>query len=345
MSQRLAALTALFAFVLLVMGALLWGGNIGLGDNGPSRVSFQIATGSTESLYFPVGQAMAGLISHPAGVARCETATVCGPAGVILSARTSEGAADNLRSVNAGTVDSGLSEGDVIAAAVAGQGAFRRGGRARHLRVIASLFTEPAHLVVSVKSNIHSVSDLRGKRVMLGGAENTGAIFRTRAILAAYRVPEQRLRIVRPDAGNPVQLLREGKIDAFFATAGVPIEGVRDLTARGLALLVPLDGEGRDRLVRAMPQLSPAVIAAGAYPRIGPVETVATRSYWVTRDSEPDSLIYGLTRALFNPANRGVLSASHPSAREINLDHAAENPPAPLHQGAARFYREAGKLN
>jgi TRAP transporter TAXI family solute receptor len=344
MSQRLAALTALFAFVMLVIGALLWGGNIGLGDNGPSRVSFQIATGSTESLYFPVGQAMAGLISHPAGVARCETATVCGPAGVILSARTSEGAADNLRSVNAGAVDSGLSEGDVIAAAVAGQGAFRRSGRSRHLRIIASLFTEPAHLVVSVKSNIHAVNDLRGKRVMLGGAENTGAIFRTRAILAAYRVPEQRLRIVRQDAGNPVQLLRDGKIDAFFATAGIPIEGVRDLTARGLALLVPLDGEGRDRLVRAMPQLSPAVIAAGAYPRVGPVETVATRSYWVTRDSEPDALIYGLTRALFNPANRSVLSSSHPSAREITLDHAAENPPAPLHPGAARFYREAGIL-
>ena len=45
---------------------------------------------------------MAGLISHPLGVGRCDTATVCGPAGVILSARTSEGAADNLRSVNQG---------------------------------------------------------------------------------------------------------------------------------------------------------------------------------------------------------------------------------------------------
>ncbi|MDB5735822.1 MAG: hypothetical protein JWN16_2459 [Alphaproteobacteria bacterium] len=345
MSQRLAALIALFAFVLLVIGASLWGGNIGLGDPGSSRISFQIATGSTEGLYFPVGQAMAGLISHPAGVARCETATVCGPAGVILSARTSEGAADNLRSVNSGAVDSGLSEGDVIAAAVTGQGAFRRGGRARHLRVIASLFTEQAHLVVSARSGIHRIDDLRGKRVMLGGAENTGAIFRTRAILAAYRVPEQKLRIVAQDTGNPVQLLRDGKIDAFFATAGVPIDGVRDLTARGLARLVPLDGEGRDRLVRAVPQLSPAIIAAGAYPNIGAVETVATRSYWVTRDSEPDALIYGLTRALFNPANRSALASSHPSAREILLDHAAENPPAALHPGAARFYREAGRLN
>ncbi len=344
MSQRLAALIALVAFVMLVMGALLWGGNIGLGDSGPSRISFQIATGSTDGLYFPVGQSMAGLISHPAGVARCETATVCGPAGVILSARTSEGATDNLRSVNSGAVDSGLAEGDIIAAAVAGKGPFRRNGRATHLRIIASLFTEQAHLVVAANSRIQDVAGLRGKRVMLGGADNTGAVFRTRAILTAYRVPEYRLKIVSQDTGNPVQLLREGKIDAFFATSGVPIDGVRDLIARGVARLVPLDGEGRDRLIRAVPQLSPAIIAAGAYPGTGVVETVSTRSYWVTRDGEPDALIYGLTRALFNPANRPVLSASHPSAREITLDHAAEDPPAPLHQGAARFYREAGKL-
>jgi TRAP-type uncharacterized transport system substrate-binding protein len=36
--------------------------------------------------------------------------------------------------------------------------------------------------------------------------------------------------------------------------------------------------------------------------------------------------------------------ASHPSARGIELDSAAANPPAALHPGAARFYREKGKL-
>ena len=35
------------------------------------------------------------------------------------------------------------------------------------------------------------------------------------------------------------------------------------------------------------------------------------------RDSVPDNLVYGITRALFNSANRDALSASHPSAREI----------------------------
>ena len=54
MSQRLAALIALLAFaVLLLMGAWLTGGKLGLEDAGPSRISFQIATGSTEGIISP----------------------------------------------------------------------------------------------------------------------------------------------------------------------------------------------------------------------------------------------------------------------------------------------------
>ena len=337
MSQRFVALIALAAFVALVMGALVTGGRMGLADSGTARISFQIATGSSEGVYFPVGQAMAGLISHPLGVGRCDTATVCGPAGVVLSARTSEGAADNLRSVNAGAVDSGFADGDVIAAAVAGQGAFRR--PASRLRVIAALFPEDAHLVVADKAAIQSVADLRGKRVLIG-APNSGSVVRARTILAAYRVHVREVISADP----PAQLMRDGKIDAYFTIAGVPLDSIRDLIVHHVAHLVPIDGEGRDRLIQMEPQLQPAVIAANAYPGQPAIETVATHAWWVTRSSEPDPLIYGLVRALFNPANHAGLVESHPSAGGIGLDSAAVNPPAPLHPGAARFYREKGKL-
>ena len=337
MSQRMLAIIALLAFVVLVMGVLLTGGKLGLAD-APSRISFQIATGTTEGVYFPVGQALAGLVSHPLGVGRCDTATVCGPAGVVLSARSSLGGADNIRTVNGGLVDSGFADGDALAAAVAGQRPFR--SKASHLRVIAALFPEAVHLVAAAKSGIQTVEDLRGKRVLLGEA-NTSSVTRGRAILAAYRV---RAREILSD-DPPATLLRDGKIDAYFAVAGVPLDSIRDLLAHHQARLVPLDGEGRDRLLAAVPQLFPMVISAGSYPGTPVVETVATRAWWFTRNSEPDPLIYGLTRALFNPANRAGLAASHPAGRDITLDSAALNPPAPIHPGAARFYREAGKLH
>ena len=82
-------------------------------------------------------------------------------------------------------MDSGFADGDVIAAAVAGSGVFRR--PATHLRIIAALFPEDTHLVVADKSSIQSVADLRGKRVLIGPPAS-GGLVRARAILTAYRL-------------------------------------------------------------------------------------------------------------------------------------------------------------
>jgi TRAP transporter TAXI family solute receptor len=106
-------------------------------------------------------------------------------------------------------------------------------------------------------------------------------------------------------------------------------------------VLVPIDGAGRKRLLAQMPNFSLAVIAADAYPGSGAVQTVSERALWIVNDSEPADLVYGVTRALFNPANREALDDSHPSAKLIRLQTAIATLPAPLHPGAARFYREA----
>ena len=134
--------------------------------------------------------------------------------------------------------------------------------------------------------------------------------------------------------------MKQGKLDAFFAVGGVPISGVGELLSSHVADLVPITGSGRDRLMKMDPMLEPAAIA---YPGQAPVQTVSTRALWIVRDSVPDNLVYGITRALFNPANRGALRASHPSAREIGLASAASMVPAALHPGAARYYAEAAR--
>jgi TRAP transporter TAXI family solute receptor len=329
MSCRLTVLGAFAAIAVMASGATA----------DTPRISFQIATGSTIGVYFPVGEAIAGLISHPPGVNRCEAANVCGPAGLIASARTSEGTMDNLLSVNEGTVESGLAQSDVVAAAAKGEGPFKTKGKQSHVRVIASLFSEEVHLVVAGDANIKTVADLKGKRVSLGAA-GSGVGFTAREILSAYRVPEARLKVMSTDFPASVAMIRQGKLDAFFAVGGVPINGLGDLLANHVVKLVPITGAVRDRLVKAEPSLS---VSAIAYPGQVPVPTVSTRATWIVRDSVADNLVYGITRALFNPANREALSVSHASAREIGLATAALMPPAPLHPGAARFYAEAAR--
>jgi hypothetical protein len=336
MPQRLAALLALAVFGLAV---LISRGSYTPAADEAARVSFQIATGPSDGTFFTIGQAMAGLISHPPGVGRCEISTVCGPSGVILSARTASGSFDNLTAVNNGLIDSALVQADMAQAAVKGRAPFRR--PQRQLRAVAALFSEQVHLVVRANAAIAKVSDLAGKRVALGAPHSDSALT-AREILYAFGVGPGAVR--RIDSDDPAADLAAGKLDAFFVIAGAPSPLVAAALKSGKAKLLPIDGDAAQQLLKDDSQLAAGRIAAGAYPGTPETPTLATRAIWVVNARAPDSLIYGVVRALFNPANHAPLAASHPAAAEIGLGSAAQNLPLPLHSGAARYYREVGKL-
>jgi len=333
----LAALLALGS--ILALGVLAAAG-LGSAQIEPQRLSFVIDTGSTGGTYFPIGEAMADIISHPPGVARCDTADVCGPSGLIASARSSAGTIANVLDVNSHRADAALAQSDVVAQAVAGKGAFKT--KQSHIRVIADLFPEEVHVVAAKAATIRSIADLRGKRVSIGDA-SSGTIVAARAVLAAWRIPETHLKTSNDPADIAADKLTRGEIDAFFFTGGAPVPLVRDLIASGKAVLVPIDGAGRNRLIAADPDLVAGAIAAGLYPGTDAVQTVSVRAVWIVNDSVPADIVYGVTKALFNPANRDTLDGSHRSAALIRLDSATAVLPAPLHPGAARFYREMGK--
>src|SRR6202012_2965080 len=106
MKKAFPVLCASAGIAVLMLAGLLVTVLPGAADTPQGRISFQIATGSTAGTFFPVGEAIAGLVSHPPGVDRCANADVCGPPGLIVSTRTSEGAVDNLIAVNRGDVES-----------------------------------------------------------------------------------------------------------------------------------------------------------------------------------------------------------------------------------------------
>lgn len=307
------------------------------------RVAFVIATGPTGGTYFPVGEAIASILSHPPGVYRCEKSNACGPAGLIASVRTSPGAAFNVQAVNAHTVDAGLAQSDVIAEAVVGKGAFKGAGAQTHVRILADLFPEEVHLIAAKSARISSVSKLRGKRVSLGPT-TSGTVVTARAVLAAFRVPLSHIKINNDASDVAAEELAQGKLDAMFFVGGAPVPLVRELLETGKAALVPIDGEARARLLKQVHGLSSMTIPAGLYPKTGKIETVGARAILIVNDSLPDSEVYAVARSLFNSANRETLAGSHRSAQQIKLDTAAIDLPAPLHPGALRFYKEAGKL-
>ncbi|MBV9044419.1 MAG: TAXI family TRAP transporter solute-binding subunit [Alphaproteobacteria bacterium] len=333
------------AMLALPLAALaLLAVNLGPAEALSQRTFFQILTGSTGGTYFPVGQLIAGLVSHPPGVDRCENgADLCGPRGLIVTARTSDGAVANVLAVNAGRAESGLAQSDVVAQAVSGTGAFATIGKQTNLRVVADLFPEDVHLIVARKAKIASVADLKGKRVSLG-AETSGTSVTVKAILEAYGISVWRIKAQHNAADTDAQLLQQGQIDAFFMVGGRPVALVSDLVARGVAKVVPIDGKGRDKLVKMVPALSADTIPANTYPGMPAIPTVKVQALWLVYAKEPNDLVYSITRALFAPGNRAALAAGHRAAAGIALSSAIQTLPAPLHPGAASFYRERGLL-
>jgi hypothetical protein len=97
---------------------------------------------------------------------------------------------------------------------------------------------------------------------------------------------------------------------------------------------------GRDRLLAHAQGLAEDIISSGTYGRLPAVSTVSVRALWIASDQEPADTIFGITRALLSPTNRSLLIQASPSARAISLRRASQDPPAPLHPGAEKFYRE-----
>lgn len=303
----------------------------------PERIAFQIATGSSAGTYFPIGQMLASLISHPPGVARCEEQGRCGPIGLIAAARASEGSIANTRGVAEGRYTSGLAQADIVADAAAGRGAFKDDGRLENLRAIASLYPETVHIVVLARSKIQKISDLRNKRVSIDAA-GSGTNQTARTILGAYKLNDKRVRFTFENSERSLEMMLDGQLDAFFFVGGAPLVVVEQLAAEGKIRILPVEGPEIDAMVKDAPYLIKATIPSGTYQNMPAIPTIEVQAVWVVSADVPDDLVYQIVRALFHPENRELLDSGHPKGRLIRLETARDGLPVPLHPGAERFY-------
>lgn len=310
-------------------------GSVPQGD--PPRISFQIMTGSSAGTYYPIGQMLAAIISHPPGVARCEAEGRCGPVGLFAAARASEGSVANLRAVAEGRVESAIAQGDLAADAVAGKGEFEQGGPLTNLRAIAALFPETVHVVVTAQSPLETIADLKGKRVSID-VPGSGTNATARAILKAFKIAERRVTLSTDNVESAMQKLLAGELDAFFFVGGAPLGVLQEAARRGQVRLLPVNGKGAETLLAEKATMQRAVIPAGTYEGLAAVETISVPAVWIVSASASADLVHAITRALWNPDNRPLLDSGHPMGRFIRLDLAQANLPLPLHEGALRFY-------
>lgn len=262
---------------------------------------------------------------------------------VDATAEVTSASVDNLKFVRDGRADLALTLAPTLDDAYRGAGAFARTARVP-ANAIASLFVQYTHVVTFDGSRIARVADLRGKTVAVGGQGSGTEDMALRILRAAGLDPARDIRRQGLGVAAAAEALKDGKIDAFFWSSGIPAGPILDVanTPGRRMRLIPNDD--------ALPALQGmhgsglyrrAVIPARTYPGVpGDVPTTGTTTLLVVDERMSDALAYEITRALFD--YRADLEAIHPAARELRPETASTGSPVPFHPGAVRFYTERG---
>lgn len=335
------AIGALAIAGLLLVAALTVGGRDEAA--GQDLQFFQIGTGPGGGTYFPIGSTLANAISAPPDSPPCDLGGSCGVPGLIAVAQISEGSVANLEALANGSVTSALVQADTAFQAYHARGPYADREPMQSLRAIAALYTESLHVMVNAEGPERRIADLAGLRVALG-QPGSSSLTTARLVLEAHGIAltDMDTRNVPPEVAADLMLSAE--VDALVTVGGVPIPALDDLSRRLPVRLLPIaDGPARDTLLD-QPFLIPETIPNDAYAGIGRVATIGVPALWVVPADLDPELVAAITAALWNDATRRMLDAGHPKGRSVTLDTALNGVPIPLHDGALRFYREAGML-
>jgi TRAP transporter TAXI family solute receptor len=305
---------------------------------------FRIGTGGTAGTYYPIGGLIANAISNPPGSRACEEGGSCGVPGLVASALAANGSVANVNAIAGGSLESGFAQSDVATWAQTGTGIWDGKPAVTKLAAIANLYPESIHLVARADAGITSVADLKGKRVSLD-EPGSGTLVDARIILEGYGLSESDVEaeFLKPD--QAADRMRDGAMDAFFFVGGYPAGAIAELASQHAVTLVPIDGDAAAAIRQKYPFFAADLVPAGTYEGVGAdVATLSVGAQWVTSTDQPEELIYGITKALWNENTRKLFDAGHAKGKQIRMETALDGVGIPLHPGAERFYKEAGLL-
>lgn len=227
--------------------------------------------------------------------------------------------------------------------AYTGTGAYEGKGEASDLRALMRLWPNYVQLVTVSSTGIKSVEDLRGKRVGVGAA-NSGVEINARMILNAYGIT---YNDIKPDYlayGEAIDNMKNGQCDAVFVTSGLPNATVMDLGVQYDMVIVPIDGEGRDKLVAEYPYYAKSVIPAGTYNNTEDVEGLFVYNIMLVRKDLSDAMVYDMLEGIFQ--NISTIKASHNAAdKNIDITFGVDDIQLPLHPGAEAFWKDNGYID
>ena len=313
---------------LLLVSTLLVACSGGGGDPaGPARQFISIGTAPIGGVFYTVGGAVADVLTQ-----------VTSDLNWRFSAESTGGSMENIRRLDSGEIQFGISNSSITYFAVRGQEGWEK---AFPIKSVMTLFPNVAMFVTRQDSGINSIPELAGKRISIG-PQGAGFEYFVRPLVEGHGLTFDDFDIVFAGQQSSVDYLGDGSIAAAFLGGGVPTASITSAASSMAIRLIPFGETERQQLIDNYPFFHAAVIPAGTY-RGQDTEyagiTVGSAHIIVRTDAD-EELVYEFTKRIYE--NRAAIAEKHRAARAINPQNVVSETGTEFHPGAIRYYQEAG---
>lgn len=294
---------------------------------GSAQTMLQMPTGGVTGSYYMIGAPLAKYINEHSKM-------------IQVTPNTSGGSVENLRRVDAGTAQLGMTSQELMYAAWHGEKPF--GKPMRNWRVIGICTPILAnHVITLAASNIKTASDLKGKVFAIGAPGSMASTQMNLFLEFTGLKPTIDARML-PHQDYPSMLL-DGKVQVINRAGSIPASTVEEIGAQKPVNLVDfgplLDKSG---FLKKYPVYQKVVVKAGTYKGVDhDVTLFGAAGYLIAGKNVPDSVVYEFTKLAYSGPAVGQVKAAF---KGVNLDR--KDPLGgnigPVHPGAAKFWKEIG---
>ncbi|SFM67079.1 TAXI family TRAP transporter solute-binding subunit [Shimia aestuarii] len=290
-----------------------------------------IGTGGVTGVYYPTGGAICRLVNK----GRKEH-------GIRCSVESTGGSVYNINTIREGELEFGVAQSDWQYHAYNGTSKFADAGKFEKLRAVFSVHPEPFTVVARADSGIKTFDDLKGKRVNIGnpGSGQRGTM---EVLLEAKGWTTGDFALATElKAAEQSAALCDNQIDAMVYTVGHPSGSIQEATTACDSVLVTVDGAAVEQLIADNSFYRSATIPGGMY-RGSDADTMTfgVGATFVTSADVSEDAVYAVVKSVFE--NFDDFKKLHPAFAVLKPeDMISAGLSAPLHDGAAKYYKEKG---
>ncbi len=293
-----------------------------------------IGTGGVTGVYYPTGGAICRLVNK----GRKDH-------GIRCSVESTGGSVYNINTIREGELEFGVAQSDWQYHAYNGTSKFEDAGKFEGLRAVFSVHPEPFTVVARADSGIASFADMKGKRVNIGnpGSGQRGTM---EVLLEALGWSTDDFALATElKAAEQSAALCDNQIDAMVYTVGHPSGSIQEATTACDSVLVNVSGDEVAQLIEDNSFYRSATIPGGMYRGSdADTETFGVGATFVTSADVSEEAVYAVVSSVFE--NFDDFKKLHPAFANLKPEEmATAGLSAPLHPGAAKYYKEKGWVN